>query len=126
MSDRTLVRAWRLAAIALLFSAVGAWAWHGRLALGILAGGLWNLASLWCLVRLLGAWLGQSPSRQWPVGGWLLLKGVLLCLLVGSMRHAQTLGLIGFGVGFTIVLAAVVGALACETRPLMAGRSHGR
>jgi len=126
MSDRTVIRAWRFAAVALLFGAGLAGAWRGRLALGVLAGGLWNLASLWCLVRLLSAWLGRSASRPWQVAGWLLLKFPLLYLLVFSMRRAPAISLIGFGVGFTIVLAAAVAALACETRPLMAGRSHVR
>lgn len=126
MSDRTLIRAWLFAAVLLLLGAGIAGAWRGRLALGVLSGGLWNLASLWCLLRLLRAWLGRSSSRPWQVAGWLLMKFPLLYLLVFSMWRAPAIALIGFGVGFTIVLTAVVGALACETRPLMAGRSHVR
>ena len=44
--------------------------WNAQLALGVFAGAWWNAASLWCLARLLSAWLGPTPSRRraisWP------------------------------------------------------------
>ena len=59
---------WLRAASGLVIAALPGWWWGPRMVGSILAGGLWNLASLWCLTRLLGAWLRPDPSRSRVVG----------------------------------------------------------
>ena len=66
-----------LAAPSVLAAAVG----HRALALGVLAGSVWNLANLWCLAHLMGAWLGARHFSR-PALGWLLLKGILYGLAI--------------------------------------------
>jgi hypothetical protein len=83
-----------------------------NIALGIAAGALWNLASLWCLARLLKAWLGPTPSTR-RVVGWLLVKFPLLYTLIVLLFQVPSLSLAGFGVGFSLVLIAA-GALMCR------------
>ena len=103
---------------------------------GILAGAVWNLANLWCLTQLLTAWLGSkrsntrvigwphhlpqpplaassqqgrsAPAMRWQVVGWLLLKFPLLYLAAWLLLTRPFISLVGFGVGFTIVLVAVM------------------
>ncbi len=80
-----------------------------NLALGIAAGALWNLASLWCLARVLNAWLGPKPSTR-RVVGWLFVKFPLLYTLIILLFRVPSLSLAGFGAGFSLVLIAA-GAL---------------
>ena len=126
MTDATALGAlWMRAALGLVIAALPGWWWGPRMVGSILAGGLWNLASLWCLTRLLGAWLRPDPSRS-RVGGWLALKGALLALLVGVVLRAPWLSFIGFGIGFTIMLIIVMASFALRSRRVIAGQSHGR
>ncbi len=125
MPDRAVLRKlWVIAASALVIAALPAWGWGPRAVGSVLAGGLWNLASLWCLSRLLGAWLRPDPHRR-VVLGWLALKGALLALLIGVVLRAPWLSFIGFGIGFTIVLIVIVASFAWHARQLVAGQPHG-
>ena len=126
MPDRAALRKlWALAASVLVIAALPAWMWGPRAVGSVLAGGLWNLASLWCLSRLLGAWLKPDPRRR-VVLGWLALKGALLALLIGAVLCAPWLSFIGFGIGFTIALIVIVASFALHARQRVAGQSHGR
>ena len=109
-----------------------------RVAVGVLAGGAWGAANLWCLSRLLGAWLGPRPSRGVPraelvgrnperppwlrlakpnVRGeskgskallWLLVKCPLLYVLAWMALRAPGVSPVGFGIGLTVVLAGAL------------------
>ena len=106
------------------------------LALGVLAGGLWNLANLYCLTRLLTAWLG--PPR--PAGhdgrggrrstrrvvGWLLVKFIALYFLAFALLRLPGVSPVGFGVGFTVVLIGAVWLLALRARRLVPPVAHDR
>ena len=106
------------AAVASLIGAIGP-------ALGIVGGGMWNLLNLWCLIRLLRAWLGSQRSSR-RVLGWLLLKFPLLYGLLFVVFRHQTISLLGFGIGFTVVLLAALGVLAASAHQMMGVRSDGR
>ena len=113
-----------------------------RLFAGIAAGALWNAASLWCLTRLLRAWLGPphalpgsleatrrtaaSPMARWQGAGWVLVKFPLLYGLAIALLRSRAVSLLGFGVGFTLVLAIAVGWFAVAARRLTVPPSHGR
>ncbi len=123
-----------LAAIAALAVAVGAaGSWGGRsLACGLLAGGLWNLASLWCLSRLLSAWVAPQRSKRLAIT-WLVVKFPLLYgAAVVLLRHpalslsARQAGPIGFGLGVTVVLVVAVGGFGIQAQRLTMVRSDGR
>lgn len=91
---------------------------------GLALGGIWNAANLWCLAQLLKAWLGPQPSRR-RVVGWLLVKFPLLYLAaIGALRH-PAVSLVGFSIGFSLVLLAAIWRLAART-PHLATSSHGR
>lgn len=92
--------------------------WGGGAALGIVAGGGWNLASLWCLAQLLDAWLGPHRSTR-RVIGWLLIKFPLLYAVAYGLLRLPGVSLIGFSVGFTAVLAAAVALLAISAQRSM-------
>ena len=107
MSERTRLPCWVALAIVGGASAIIA-AWDRSVALGMLVGGVWNLASLWCLSRLLQAWLGPQPSRRRAIG-WVLLKFPLLYLaLFGLLSHSMV-SAVGFGAGFSLVLLMMLG-----------------
>ena len=125
MPERLLMRLELYAAAGVLAATAIAVGWSAPLATGILAGGSWNLASLWCLAHLLNAWLGPQRSRRLALG-WLILKFPLLYVLAFGFVRASIGSLVGFGVGFTLVLIVVVGGLAIRARPLSATRSYGR
>ena len=97
----------------------------GNPVLGVLAGATWNLASLWCLTRLLRAWLGPQPSRR-RVLLWLLVKFPLLYLLVFLLLRQPAISVVGFGVGFSLALLVVVGWLLRQAVQMSPIRPHGR
>ena len=99
--------------------------WQVQVALGILAGGCWNLASLWCLTQLLNAWLGPHPSQRRAIG-WLLVKFPLLYVLVFTILRRPGLSLLGFGIGFTIVLLTAVAWWALHSQQILLSRAHDR
>ena len=91
-----------------------------RLFTGIMAGAAWNAASLWCLTHLLRAWLGPTPSRRRALG-WLMIKFPLLYLLAFALISNPHVSVVGFGVGFTLVL---LGGLAWYARHLQRMEPH--
>ncbi len=125
MNDRLLNSAAWSAVSALGITAVFALLGHTTLALGTLAGAAWNLASLWCLTRLLNAWLGPHPSR-WQALGWLMVKFPLLYLALIALLRTPACSVVGFGIGFTIVLAVQLGRFVIQPQPLSLTRSYGR
>ncbi len=120
-----MMKVWGFTAVAVVAFAAAATIWESRIALGVLAGGLWNLVSLWCLARLLNAWLGPHPSNP-RVLAWLLVKFPLLYLLVWGLVRSPAVSLLGFGLGFSLVLVSIVGGFASHVRRMMPARSHGR
>ena len=95
-----------------------------NLAVGLLTGAAWNGANLWCLRRLLAAWLGPRRSTRRAVG-WLLVKFPLLYALAFVLLR-RGVSLVGFSVGFTLVLAAVIISLALSARRPLASPSVNR
>jgi hypothetical protein len=91
-------------------------------AIGFVAGGAWNMASLWSLQRMLHAWLGPLPSRGRALL-WLLVKFPLLYLLGLAMLHSPQVSPLGFGIGFTLVFL-IGGGLALRANA--SRRAHGR
>ena len=95
--------------------------WGPSVAGGVLIGGIWNLASLWCLSQLLAAWLGPRPSQRWAIL-WLSVKFPLLYLAAFAVMRQPGLSLIGFGVGFSLVLVIAVASLAVHAQRVVHGR----
>lgn len=126
MTTPLFIQPMLVALVAVLGAAGVATWWGARLALGVLAGGLWNGASLWCLANLLQAWLGPSPSQR-KVIGWLLVKFPLLYVLAFGALKLPPVSLIGFGIGFTVTLVAVMVTLwRIAPPPMRTGRVDGR
>ena len=95
------------------------------LAAGVLAGGLWNAANLWCLSRAVGAWLDSRRTRRQQIG-WFVVKFPLLYAVAFGLLQMPWISLIGFGIGFTIVLGVAV-LLALKARqPQSSLPVHGR
>ena len=107
-------------AVATLFAGIGVGA-------GVLVGGVWNLLSLWCLIRLLEAWIGPNASRRRAIP-WAFVKFPALYLLAYAAFHIPGLSVVGFTIGFTVVLAAAVLVLALSLQRLVAHprKAHGR
>ncbi len=80
-----------------------------RTAAGIIVGGAWNLASLWCLTRMLQAWIGPQPSQRRAII-WLLMKFPLLYAAIFFIFQTKIVSFSSFSVGFTLVLLIT---LAC-------------
>lgn len=114
MNDMTLKSLWPAAGVAVGLAATAGLI-GGRLALGILAGGTWNIASLWCLARLLNAWCRPRSSRR-QVLGWLLLKFPLLYLVVFGLLRMPAVSLVGFSVGFSLILVLALGWVMIRIR----------
>ncbi len=117
MTERQLRRLWAWAALGAIGAAAASSWWSGRIAIGVLAGGAWNLASLWCLIHLLGAWIGPRASVRRAIG-WLLLKFPLLYVLAFGVLNSRTVSLLGFAAGFTVVLVLLVGGYALSLQRL--------
>jgi len=108
-------------AAAILALAVGG----APMAGGVLAGGLWNVANLWCLMRLLSTWLTPQPSTR-RVLAWAAIKFPLLYLIAVAIFRYLSVSLVGFGIGFTVVLGSAVAVLAIHARQLVRPIAHGR
>ena len=121
MTDRMLrqVLAWAGAALAATVGGSLAWA-QSSITMGVLAGGVWNLLSLWWLTRLFAAWLGPKPSQR-RVIGWLLLKFPLLYVVAIGLMSSGWISGLAFGVGFTVVLFAAIAGLIVHSRHLFVG-----
>lgn len=122
----TVIRTTSGALLALIgMTSLAAAPWGARMVGGVAAGGLWNLASLWCLVRLLDAWLGPTPSRRRALG-WLFVKCPLLYALAWAVLALARVSPIGFGLGLTVGLVAAMTRIAWPSpRPLAAGQGAG-
>ena len=100
---------------------------------GIVAGMAWNATSLWCLSKLLHAWLGPQPSRR-RVLLWLAVKFPLLYGGVWVLLRTPEISMVGFGIGFSLVLVGAMVWLvrrAPQASPagaprMMMAPSHGR
>ena len=128
MTNRLLIKAWAVAGGLLVVLTGGVAIWHPRLALDLFIGGVWNLASLWCLAQLLSAWLGPQPSQRRAIA-WLLVKFPGLYVLAFMLIWKQLVAPVGFGVGFTMVLVMLVGWYIANLPRLIAPsvtRAHGR
>jgi hypothetical protein len=123
MIERIVVAAWRVAAVVVGITAAATALWHPRIAGGIVAGGAWNLISLWCLSRMLLAWLGPSPSVRRAVL-WVTLKSGLYAFAFCLLRQ-PAVSSVGFGIGFSLVLITMLGGLAINAQRLVPAR-HGR
>ena len=91
---------------------------------GLAAGAAWSTANLWCLARLLRAWLGPQPSTRRAIG-WLCVKVPLYGAAVGLL-WARAVSLLGFSLGFSLVLLAALVRFACSAQRMTLSRSHGR
>ena len=96
-----------------------------RGAIGVLAGGAWNLASVWTFGHVLRAWLGPMRSHKRALL-WLLVKFPLLYLLAIGLLHNLRVSAIGFGIGFTVVMVAIVVKFACQAWSRSTPSSHVR
>lgn len=96
-----------------------------RFVVGLLAGMMWNVASLWCLSKLLGAWLGPNSSRR-RVVMWLMVKFPLLYAMTFLLLRSPAMSMVGFGVGFSVVLVGAIAWLVRRTPRVMVARAHGR
>ena len=123
MSELSFRPAASTAALALTLAATAALG-TPPLALGLLAGGLWHLASLGCLAQVLAAWLGPRPSRRRAVL-WLLPK---IALYGGAFQLMQwpALSPLGFGLGFTLVLMTVLTVFAVSAQRLSGEAARGQ
>ena len=106
---------WLRAQLALAVAAVATILWNARAAVGVVTGGLWSLANLWCLERLLSAWLRPQPSRRRALG-WVLVKFPLLYFIAFMLLRASFMSLVGFGIGFTVVLAVAIWRFTLRAR----------
>lgn len=93
--------------------------------IGVAAGGAWNAANLWSLARLLQAWL-ISPRSLRRVIGWLVVKFPLLYVLAFLALRSAKISVIGFSIGFTVVLLAAVGHFLLRAARVAVPSAHGR
>jgi len=99
--------------------------WGPSVSLGVLAGGLWNLVNLWCLARTLRVWFASTPPRR-RVVAWFVVKFPLLYLAAVGVLMIPGLSVVGFGVGFLVLLASVlVTTLVRLQRMTQSVPSHG-
>jgi len=117
---------WPVPAVAALSAAVMAAIVGGvPAAVGVFAGGLWNLANLWCLMHLFSAWLRPQPSAR-RVLSWAAVKFPLLYLFAFALFRHLSVSLVGFSIGFTVVLISAVAVLAAQARSAIRPVAHGR
>ena len=76
--------------------------WQG-MTLGVAAGLLWNVVNLWCLAYLLRLWIGEGASKR-QVAMWAVVKFPLLYAAAFVLLRHPAVSVVGFGLGFTVVL----------------------
>ncbi|MBI3997372.1 MAG: hypothetical protein HY352_06935 [Candidatus Omnitrophica bacterium] len=146
MNERLVTQLWWVTTGAVGFATLIAWHWGKGMAMGVFAGGLWNLVSLWCLSQLLHAWLGTprpaghqsrppqllrgsgqgggQPSRRRAIA-WLLVKFPLLYFIIFRVFQSPEVSVLGFGVGFTIVLGVSLVWWVWQAKRMGAAHVHG-
>lgn len=116
MSDKIKFSVLCFSALGLFIASAVAWAFFGsRAAAGIIAGGAWNLTSLWCLTRLLQAWIGPKPSQRRAMA-WALVKFPLLYAAIFVVFQTKIVAFAAFSAGFSIVLATALAAFVFSLR----------
>ena len=119
MNEKTKSRVIRFSAVSLMLAAVIAAAGFGaRAAAGVIIGGAWNLASLWCLMQMLQAWVGPKPSQRRAII-WLLVKFPLLYAGIFLIFQTKAVPFGAFGIGFTLVLLVAMAAFMMGLRQTM-------
>ncbi len=119
MNEKTKSRIIRFSAISLSLAAViAAVVFSARAAAGVVIGGVWNLASLWCLMQMLHAWIGPRPSQRRAIA-WLLVKFPLLYAGIFLIFQTKVIPFGAFSVGFTLVLFVAIAAFMMGLRQTM-------
>jgi hypothetical protein len=126
MTERTLHGILLAGFVATAIAAIGGTLFGIETALGILAGGLWNVANVWCLARALGVWLSPKLAPRRHQVGWFIVKFPLLYAAVFGLVQLPGISLMGFGIGFLVVImAAVFGTLRALKPVNRSVPSHG-
>ncbi len=116
MNQGTQAKILKISTSALVLTAALAFfGWGKAASAGVLIGGAWHLASLWCLARVLSAWLGSKPSQKKAII-WTLVKFPLLYFAIFALFQSRLVPFAAFGVGFSVVLAIAVTVLAMNIR----------
>ena len=106
--------------IALGFTVVGSlvlWiAWGFPFALGWLAGGVWNVFNIFLLCRLMALLDDNQAHRGKRAALWLTLKFGILYPLGVLILWTKAVNLVGFVIGFTVVLAVVAGMFVLQRK----------
>jgi hypothetical protein len=124
MSERVFRQLAGIAAAIIALAAACALKPNPTFALGIAAGGCWSLANLWCLAKVLKAWLGVRSRRRAIT--WLLIKLAILYPLAIALLSANPRLSPGFGLGFSVALIVVIAGFAWNARPAGTLSPHGR
>ena len=109
MTDRTLKPLLLVGLAATGCAALVSAPWGIAVALSVVVGGLWNVANLWCLSRALTVWLKPQPAPRRHQVGWFLVKFPLIYAAVFGLVKIPGISLVGFGIGFVVVIASAVG-----------------
>lgn len=126
MTDRALHTTLILGALFVGLVAFAGLTWGLSVGCGILAGGIWNLANLWCLSHALTAWLAPQRAR-WQTIGWFLVKFPVLYLTAFGLLAFARCSAVGFGIGFVVVLTlAIITSIVSLQRTLQTASAHGR
>lgn len=124
MNERVVRQLWWVTSSVVVIATLLAWRWGRGMAIGVLAGGLWNLVSLWCLAQLLRAWLGPQPSRRRAIA-WLLVKFPLLYVVIFRVFQSPGVSVLGFGIGFTVVLGVSLAWWLWQAQRMRIVKAHG-
>ena len=92
---------------------------------GVAVGASWNAVNLWCLTRGLRAWLSPHPSTRRAIV-WGLIKFPLLYGIAFALLRARLVSLVGFGLGFSLILLGALARFALAAQRLTLPQSHGR
>ncbi|MDP3703325.1 MAG: ATP synthase subunit I [Candidatus Omnitrophota bacterium] len=126
MTDQTLRGILLAGLVATAVAAMGGAPFGIETALGILAGGLWNVANVWCLARALGVWLSPKLAPRRHQVGWFIVKFPLLYAVLFGLVQLPGISLMGFGIGFLIVIMAAVFVSVRALKPVHRSvSSHG-